>query len=120
MIAAGTWVFAVDFGTTNTVASTADARGATTLSINNRKGQPSAVYLNEVAGEQRSWAVGDYAIRMANQGMEWFEPSPKRAIGHSTLFLGGQDVPVGEAIASVIKLFAEEASLQHEDRKSVV
>ena len=110
MIQPGAWVFAIDFGTTNTVASVADVAGVRTLTVDAKPSMPSAVLLLEDEAGARTWQVGDPAINGAFQRMEWFEASPKSSIQDKTLFLGGQDVPVGDAIAAVMTVLRRRPS----------
>lgn len=102
------WVLAVDFGTTNTVAAVADASGVRVLTVNGRPVMASAVFLHD-----DGWFVGDTAIRMARHRLDRFEPCPKRAIPDGSLFLGGTDVPVGDAITEVFRPLVTEARAQH-------
>jgi molecular chaperone DnaK len=103
------WVFAVDFGTTNTVAAVGGRLGVRSLMINGRTAIPSAVMLQERGG----WHVGELAINAARRNLAWFEPRPKSAIGAGSLFLGGRSVPVVDAIAAVLRFVAGEAQKQH-------
>src|SRR5690242_4504535 len=114
MISPGDWVLAIDFGTTNTVAATTDARGTSTLMVDGKQVTPSAVFLNP---DRKTWSVGDTAIRIARRRLEWFEANPKRGVPDNMLFLGGQNVPVGEAIAAVLRPIVQEALSQHGGRK---
>lgn len=78
---------------------------------------PSAVFL--VVGKNKQsqkWIVGDVAINMARRQLSLFEPSPKRAMANRTVFLGGQDIPVTEAISAVLEFVAEEAQRQQGGR----
>ena len=113
MIQPGSWTLAVDFGTTNTVAAVGDANGVHTLTIDGKPIMPSAVLMANGRGNSRTWLVGEPAVNMARRRMEWFEPSPKRCIPDHTVFLGGQDVPVVEAVAAVLRVVVDEAALQH-------
>lgn len=112
----GAWVLAVDFGTTNTVAAVADATGTRTLTIDGRPVMASAVLLVDHRVTRDSWMVGDAAVRFARRKLEWFDPSPKRSIADRTLFLGGRDVPVTEAIAALLAPIVKEAASQHGGR----
>jgi molecular chaperone DnaK len=114
MISPGDWVLAVDFGTTNTVAAVTDARGTTTLMVDGRQVTPSAVFLNP---DRKTWSVGDTAIRTARRRLEWFDPNPKRGVPDGALFLGGQNVPVGDAITAVLRPIIQEAASQHGGRR---
>ena len=95
MTSPGNWVLAVDFGTTNTVAAVADARGPNILIIDGRPVMPSSVFLNS---DGTTWSVGDTAIRAARRRLEWFEPNPKRGVPDGVLFLGGKRLPLIEAL----------------------
>jgi Hsp70 protein len=114
VISPGDWVLAIDFGTTNTVAAMTDAGGTTTLMVDGRPVMPSAVFLNP---DRKTWSVGDTAIRIARRRLEWFDANPKRGVPDGTLFLGGQSVPVGDAIAAVMRPIVTEAVRQHGGRK---
>jgi hypothetical protein len=106
------WVFAVDFGTTNTVAAVGGRHGVRSLMINGRTTIPSAVTLQERGG----WHVGELAVNAARRNLAWFEPRPKSAIGAGSLFLGGRSVPVVDAIAAVLRYVVGEAQKQHGTR----
>lgn len=110
------WVLAVDFGTTNTVASVADATSMRTLTINGRPVMPSAVLLNR----DGSWTVGDAAVRFAQGQRGWFDPCPKYGVRDSHLFLGGDNVPVTAAITALLRPIVEEAARQHGDTAPAV
>ena len=107
-----TWALAVDFGTTNTVASVGDEAGVRTLTIDGRPVMPSAVFLVESADQQHSWLVGESAVNMACRQLDWFEASPKRSIADQVLLLGDREIPVTDAIAAVFAVVTEEASRQ--------
>jgi hypothetical protein len=113
VISPGDWVLAIDFGTTNTVAATTDASGTLTPSVNGRQVTPSAVFLDP---STRSWTVGETAIRTARRRLDSFEPNPKRGVPDGTLFLGGHDVPVGDAITAVLAPIVQEVTKQHGNR----
>lgn len=106
-----TWVLAVDFGTTNTVAAVAEETGVRVLTVNGRPVTASAVFLHD-----DGWYVGDAAVRMARHRLDRFEACPKRAIPDGTLFLGGTDVPVGDAITALFRPLLTEALAQHNGR----
>ena len=114
LISPGDWVLAIDFGTTNTVAALTDARGTNTLMVDGKQVTPSAVFLNP---DRKTWSVGETAIRIARRRLEWFEPNPKRGVPDGMLFLGGQNVPVGEAITAVLRPIVSEAASQHGGRR---
>jgi molecular chaperone DnaK len=106
------WVLAVDFGTTNTVAAFGDATGVRVLTVNGSPVQASAVFLDD----NNNWMVGDIAIRFAGRRLDRYEPCPKRAIPDGNLFLGGVDVPVSSAITAVFRPIVREALKQHGDQ----
>ena len=114
MTSPGDWVLAIDFGTTNTVAAVADEHGASTFMVDGRLVMPSAVFLHP---DRRTWLVGETAIRTARRRLEWFEPNPKRSVPDGMLFLGGENVPVGEAITAVLRPIISEALNQHGGRR---
>ena len=109
-----TWVFAIDFGTTNTVASVGDASGIRTLNVDGRPVMPSAVFLERLdkPGSPDSWIVGERAVHMARRRLDRFEPNPKRWVADGVLFLGGRDVPVSDAIAALLDPIVAEAAGQ--------
>ncbi len=109
----GPWVLAVDFGSANTVAAVADARGVESLYVDGRLVTPSAVFLHP---DSKTWSVGETAVRIARGRLEWFEPYPRRSVPDGTLFLGGEAIPVGEPIAALLHPIAEEALRQHGGR----
>ena len=113
MTASGEWILAVDFGTTNTVAAVSGERGAETLVVDGRPVMPSAVFLNP---DRRTWSCGETAGRLARRRLEWFEPNPKNCVAAGTIFLGGRDVPVGQAITAILRPICEEAVQQHGGR----
>jgi molecular chaperone DnaK len=110
------WVLAVDFGTTNTVAAIGDANGVRTLTIDGKTIMPSAVLMDAGRGRTDKWLVGESAINMARRRMEWFESSPKRCIPDGSVFLGGRNVPVVEAVAAVLRVVVDEAAEQQGSR----
>ena len=115
-----TWVLAVDFGTTNTVAAVADEAGVHIVNVDGKPVLPSAVFLNDAGkGGKYSWIVGTAAVNFARRRLDRFEATPKKSIADGTLFLAGQDVPVVEAIAAVFRIVTHEAAQQHGDQPPV-
>jgi hypothetical protein len=109
-----TWVLAVDFGTTNTVAAVADEAGVHIVNVDGKPVLPSAVFLNDAGkGGKYTWIVGTAAVNFARRRLDRFEATPKKSIADGTLFLAGQDVPVVEAIAAVFRIVTHEAAQQH-------
>ena len=96
------------------MAAVTDARGTTTPMVDGRQVTPSAVFLDP---DRKTWSVGYTAIRMGRRRLEWFEPNPKRGVPDGELFLGGQNIPVGEAITAVLRPIIQEAVSQHSGRK---
>jgi hypothetical protein len=107
----GAWVLAVDFGTTNTVAAVADAGGVEALVVDGRPVMPSAVFLHP---DGTTWSCGETAVRMARRRLDRFEPNPKSWVPDGTIFLGGRNIPVGEAITALFRPICEEAAQQHD------
>jgi molecular chaperone DnaK (HSP70) len=105
-------VFAVDFGTVNTVAAVGDVHGVRPLTINGRAVMPSAVVLEERGG----WLVGELAINAARRNLAWFEATPKSLIPSGSVFLGGRSIPVADTVAEVLRYVADEADEQHASR----
>jgi molecular chaperone DnaK len=112
VIPAGTWVLAIDFGTTNTVAAVGDVAGVRPLNINGRTIMPSAVVLQGQRRGRQQWLVGDYAINAAQARMGSFQQWPKRCIADGTVLLGGRSVPVDDVVAAVLRRAVEEAHKQ--------
>ncbi|BBH69574.1 hypothetical protein ACTI_62590 [Actinoplanes sp. OR16] len=108
------WVLAIDFGTTNTVASVGDDSGVRTLNVDGRPVMPSAVFLERVdrPGSPDSWTVGEPAVHLARRRLDQFEANPKKCVAAGSIFLGGRDVPVTDAIAALLHPFVEEAASQ--------
>ena len=113
MTDSGEWILAVDFGTTNTVAAVSGEHGAEALIVDGRPVMPSAVFLNT---DGRTWSCGETAIRLARRRLEWFEANPKNCVAAGTIFLGGRDIPVGDAITAILRPICEEAVQQHGGR----
>jgi actin-like ATPase involved in cell morphogenesis len=90
----------VDFGTSNTVAMLAwpDGRARPVL-FDGAPILPSAVFADK-SGEL---LVGRDAVVAALSYPERFEPYPKRRIDDGVLLLGDVAIPVGEAIAAVLR-----------------
>jgi choice-of-anchor C domain-containing protein len=112
--AAGEWVLAIDFGTTNTVAAVTDARGTKILRVGERLVRPSAVFLNP---DGKTLLTGDSAISAGRRRLGWFEPNPKRGVAGGGLFIGGRNIPVREAIAAVLSPIVQEAASQQGGRR---
>jgi len=99
----------VDLGTSNTVAVlSAHGRPPRVVEVDGSTNMPSAVF----AAEDGTLVVGRDAERRARLDPARFEPNPKRRVDEGTLLLGDTIVPVGEALAAVLRRVAEETSRQ--------
>ncbi|MEH1124614.1 Hsp70 family protein [Micromonospora sp. CPCC 206061] len=96
----GTFRMGVDFGTSNTVAMLGwpDGRARPVL-FDGAPILPSAVFADQ-SGEL---LVGRDAVVAALSYPERFEPYPKRRIDDGMLLLGDRAMPIGEAIAAVLR-----------------
>lgn len=107
------WILAIDFGTTNTVAVVQDVGDRPrVLQFSGAPLLPSALFLDR----DHTWVVGRAAENRALEDPSRFEATPKRRIGDQTLFLGGQDVTVTDAIGAVLDVVVREALRQHGGR----
>jgi YVTN family beta-propeller protein len=107
------WVLAIDFGTTNTVAVVQGVDDPPrVLQFGGSPLLRSAVYLDA----QHTWEVGRVAEKRALEEPSRFEATPKRRIGDGMLFLGGQDIPVVDAIGAVLDTVVREAVRQQGGR----
>jgi len=113
LIPPGTWVLAVDFGVTNTVAAVRDEQSIEVLVVDGRPVMPSAVLLHP---DGNTWSCGETAMRMSRTRLEWFEPNPKLWIPAGMIFLGGRDIPVGQAITALLRPICQQAADQHRGR----
>ena len=113
MTSPGDWVLAIDFGTTNTVAAMTDAarhhdphgRRQTGHAV---RGFPESGPEDLVGGRNRDpHRPAQARVVRAN---------PKRSVPDGMLFLGGENVPVGEAITAVLRPIISEAVNQHGGR----
>ncbi|MEV6930904.1 Hsp70 family protein [Dactylosporangium sp. NPDC051485] len=96
--------FAIDLGTSNTVAVLRGADGQVRpLLFDGREQLPSAVY----AGADGTLVVGSDAERLARADPAAFEPNPKRRIDDGTVLLGSHAVAVSDALAAVLLEVAE-------------
>ena len=107
------WVLAIDFGTTNTVASIADENGVHELTIDGRGVTPSAVMFDPERGD---WTVGEAAVRLSRRQRDRYEPQPKSLIGQDTVALAGLVIPVEDLIAALLRQIVDEARKQANDR----
>ncbi len=103
-------ILAVDFGTTYTVAATADAgRVALVDGDDGSSRMPSAVWLDD-RGEL---IVGAAAVRHSVIAPDRFEATPKRLVGDDHVLLGERLLAIQEVIAAVIARVADEAKRKH-------
>lgn len=96
----------IDFGTSNTVAVLRWPDGRTkSLLFDGSPLLPSAVYVNA----DGTILTGRDAVHSARLQPHRFEPYPKRRIEEGTVWLGEQDVPVIELVATVLRRVAAES-----------
>jgi molecular chaperone DnaK len=102
-------VLAIDFGTSNTVATlrTPDGRMRPLL-FDGAPLLPSAVYVDSTGRV----LVGQDATHSARIDPGRFEPNPKRRIDDGVVFLGGAELPVPELFSHVLGTAAAEARRQ--------
>jgi hypothetical protein len=102
----GSFQLGVDLGTSNTVAMLAwpDGRSRPLL-FDGSPLMPSAV----CRSHDGTLLVGRDAVNAASAYPDGFEPHPKRRIDDGVLFLGGEDVPLAEAIGAVLGRVLDEA-----------
>ena len=103
------WRLGIDFGTSYTVAAIwQDVAQVVDIESNGSSRIPSSVYLTE----EGKILVGSLAVHQSVFGPERFEPTPKRAIGEGSIFLGDRLVPVTELAAAVYRKVYEESCRQ--------
>jgi molecular chaperone DnaK (HSP70) len=99
------WTLAIDFGTSNTAAAMSVDGEITSLELGGERRLPSVVLLDEGG----NLVVGQEAVNQAVLHPDRVERAPKRRLGKgSTLLLGGQAVPITEAVAALMRPFVEE------------
>ncbi len=103
----GGWTLAIDFGTSFTTAAIlADGR-AELLEFDNSRYLPSAVFLDD----DGQLLVGRHALNRAEVFPERVERCPKRAlVAGPAVRLGGQDVPVTDLVAALLRRVYDEAA----------
>lgn len=108
----GGWSLAIDFGTSNTAAAVTGPDGRPVAMPLGHSGtlMPSAVFRTPT-GEIE---VGDAALAAAAAAPQNLLPSPKRAIDHDRVPLGGGDVPVDELVGAVLGRAISEAFRRHD------
>jgi ABC-type branched-subunit amino acid transport system substrate-binding protein len=96
----------IDFGTSNTVAVLRWPDGRTKpLLFDGSPLLPSAVYINA----DGTILTGRDAVHSARLQPHRFEPYPKRRVEEGTVWLGEQDVPVIDLVATVLRRVAAES-----------
>ncbi|MEU7865275.1 Hsp70 family protein [Dactylosporangium sp. NPDC049140] len=96
--------FAIDLGTSNTVAVLRGADGQVRpLLFDGREQLPSAVY----AGADGALIAGNDAERLARADPAAFEPNPKRRVDDGTVLLGSHTVAVPDLLAAVLLAVVE-------------
>jgi molecular chaperone DnaK len=99
--------FAIDLGTSNTVAVLRGADGQIRpLLFDGREQLPSAVY----AGADGALIAGNDAERLARADPAAFEPNPKRRVDDGTVLLGSHTVAVPDALAAVLLAVVEQVN----------
>ena len=102
----GSWALAIDFGTSYTSAALAAADGVDLIDLHGDRRVPSLVYLDE----DGRLLVGVLAANQSAGAPDRVERTPKARVGRSPiLLLGGQAVPVVDAVGALVAAFVEEA-----------
>ncbi|MHA7191932.1 Hsp70 family protein [Arthrobacter sp. MDT2-16] len=94
------WRLAIDFGTSNTAASVADADGRT-LAL--RLGARSDAITSAVGVYNGEILAGDAATQVAAIVPAAFEPTPKRRLGEDAIVLGDDVVSPVDLVAAVLR-----------------
>ena len=104
------WDLGIDFGTSYTVAAVARGNDVEVVDIesNGRARIPSAVFLTD----DGSILVGTAAQHQSVFAPDRYEPTPKRAFGDGSIFLGDQVVSIAEVAAAVLRRVFVEACRQ--------
>jgi len=104
------WNLAIDFGTSNTTGATWADGVVEPLEVAGDRRVPSVVLLSA----DGSWIVGREADNQAVVVPERVERAPKRRLGKGhTLLLGGQAVPINDAVAALLGPHTEAARAKH-------
>lgn len=104
------WNLAIDFGTSNTTGATWADGVVEALEVRGDRRVPSVVLLSA----DGSWIVGREADNQAVVVPERVERAPKRRLGKGqTLLLGGQAVPINDAVAALLGPHTEAARAKH-------
>lgn len=104
------WRLAIDFGTSNSAAAQQiGGREPQTLPLTHQGNlMPSAVFFTETEA-----FAGHAAINHASSRPDAYLATPKRAIDHPSIRLGGKDIPTATVFAAVIRQIVEKAKAQH-------
>lgn len=104
------WNLAIDFGTSNTTGATWADGVVEALEVRGDRRVPSVVLLSA----DGTWIVGREADNQAVVVPERVERAPKRRLGKGhTLLLGGQAVPINDAVAALLGPHTEAARAKH-------
>lgn len=95
----GSWVLAIDFGTSNTSAAWKDSSGQVREL---RLGSTGALMPSAVMAVQGGLVVGETAARSALVDPAAFEPAPKRRIADGEVLLDGQSFTATDPISAVL------------------
>jgi actin-like ATPase involved in cell morphogenesis len=102
----GSWALAIDFGTSYTSAALAAGDGVDLIDLHGDRRVPSLVFLDE----DGRLLVGVLAANQSAGAPDRVERTPKARVGRSPiLLLGGQAVPVVDAVGALVAAFVEEA-----------
>jgi actin-like ATPase involved in cell morphogenesis len=102
----GSWALAIDFGTSYTSAALAAGDGVDLIDLHGDRRVPSLVFLDEGG----RLLVGVLAANQSAGAPDRVERTPKAQVGRSPiLLLGGQAVPVADAVGALVAAFVEEA-----------
>jgi molecular chaperone DnaK len=108
------WSLGIDFGTSYTVAAVSSGGETRTIDVesNGRDRMPSATFFTK----EGEILVGTAAQHQATFAPDRYEPTPKRALGEGSIFLGDQLVEVAELAGAVLRRVYTEACRQQGER----
>ena len=107
------WALAVDFGTSRTTGAMASGGTITALEVDANRWIPSMVLL----APDGTVLVGAAAEQHASVHPDRVERTPKRRVGSGApLLLGGEPLEVVDAIAAILRRFADEGRLRRNGR----
>lgn len=93
------WRLAIDFGTSNTAASTVQGDGGVTVL---RLGARSDAISSSVAFYNGELLAGEAALQVAGISPAAFEPTPKRRLGEDAVVLGGNVFDPIDLVAAIL------------------